>query len=84
MSRPLPELQIPGQDFTTNTSPHAAQGQTRLDRLDLGHKEHQALLPAGGHFAWHNPPGTPLAPTQESANLKGQSCPNRLLCGQWE
>lgn len=43
-SRPLPELQIPGQNFTTNTSPRAVQGQIRLDRLDLGHKDHQAPL----------------------------------------
>lgn len=73
MNQPLPEQQIPGQDFTTNTSPHAAQGQTRLDRLDLGHKEHQVSLPAGGHCAWHSPPCTPLALTQASANPKDRA-----------
>lgn len=80
MSRPLPELQIPGQDFTPNTSPRAVQGQTRLDRLDLGHEEHQVPLPWASccwalcmaQPSWHTASTDPGIGKSQRTELPGQ------------
>lgn len=79
MNQALPELQISGQDFTTNTSPHAEQGQTRLDRLDLGHKEHHMRLSGTSWWAlcmaqpsWHNASTDPSVGKSQRTELPAE------------